>query len=268
MATRVVTEPLSAALSRNRMVFDALSLLMPFDLPGEGKVRIGEPGDGGYVLVDRLRPSQPVISFGIGPSTNFEMDMAERGHDILLFDHTIDALPATHPRFTWFREGVADVSDPEHALFPLAVHMDKLPAGGVAPILKMDVEGVEWAVLGGAPPELLTRFEQIALELHGLSTLDEPAFNASAQAALRNLAAHFTLCHVHANNFSPVRMVGGFPVPEGLEVTYIRSDLVTRAPSATIYPTPVDTPNYHYWPDHLLWYFPFLPGSGAMRFPG
>lgn len=268
MAIRVVTEPLSAALNRNRMVFEALSLLTPFDLPGERKVRIGEPGDGGYVLVDRMRPSQPVMSFGVGPSTSFETGMAERGHDILMFDHTIEALPAAHPRFTWFREGVAGTSDPEHALFSLAVHMEKLPAGGAAPILKMDVEGAEWAVLGAAAPELLTRFEQIVIELHSLNELDAPAFNASAQAALRKLAAHFTLCHVHANNFGSVKVIGGFPVPETLEVTYIRSDLVTPAPSATIYPTPVDTPNYHCWPDHLLWYFPFLPGSEALQFPG
>jgi hypothetical protein len=244
-----------------------LSLLTPFDLPGQCKVRVGEPGDGGYVLVDRLRPNQPVMSFGVGPSTSFEMGMAERGHDVLMFDHTIDGLPGRHPRFTWFREGVAAVSDPEHALFTLAAHLDKLPPGCVASVLKMDVEGAEWAVLGAEPRGSLTRFEQIVLELHSLNELDAPAFNAGARAALRKLAADFTLCHVHANNFGAVRVVGGFSVPEALEVTYIRSDLVTRAPSATIYPTPIDTPNYHYWPDHLLWYFPFLPGSGAMRFP-
>jgi len=33
---------------------------VPFDLPREGvRVRIGEPGDGSYVMVDRLRASQP-----------------------------------------------------------------------------------------------------------------------------------------------------------------------------------------------------------------
>ena len=80
MAVRVVTEPVSAALARGRMVFEALSLLTPFDLPGERKLRIGEPGDGSYVLIDRLDPSQPIMSFGVGPSTSFETGIAERGH--------------------------------------------------------------------------------------------------------------------------------------------------------------------------------------------
>src|SRR5438067_11007102 len=107
MTVRTVTEPVAAALGRNRRVFDALALLIPFDLVAEGKVRIGEPGDGGYVLVDRLRPRQPVMSFGVGPSTSFETALAERGHEILLFDHTNEALPASHERFTWYREGLA-----------------------------------------------------------------------------------------------------------------------------------------------------------------
>jgi tetratricopeptide (TPR) repeat protein len=267
MTLRPVLEPASVALRRQKMVFEALSLLMPFDLPGERKVRIGAPGDGSYVMVDRLRPSQPVMSFGVGPSLNFDLGMAERGHDILLFDHTIDKLPAAHPRFTWFREGIASVSDPGRALFTLAEHLAKLPAGSEAPILKLDVEGAEWEVLGEAPAGLLGRFEQITLELHQVARLDEPRFNAGVQKALRKLAADFTLCHVHANNFGGVPIVGGFPVPEALEVTYVRSDLVTRAPSTTIYPSALDAPNYQQWPDHLLWYFPFLPGSETFEFP-
>jgi hypothetical protein len=51
-----------------------------------------------------------------------------------------------------------------------------------------------------------------------------------------------------------------------LELTYIKSSLVTRAPSTTIYPTELDAPNFHHFPELLLWYFPFLPGSNAIDF--
>lgn len=267
MAIRTVTEPVAVGIRRQRTVFDALSLLTPFDLVGARKVRIGNPGDGSYVMVDRLRPSQPVMSFGIGPSVNFELAMAERGHRVLLFDHTIHKLPGTHPRFTWFREGIASISEPTRALFTLAEHMLKLPDGGDPPILKLDVESAEWAVFGEAPAELLRRFEQISVELHQLGRIAEPQFNATMQKALQKLSADFTLCHVHANNFGAVHVACGFAVPEALEVTYIRTDLVMRAPSTTLYPTEADSPNYPYWPEHLLWYFPFLPGSETIKFP-
>ena len=82
------------------------------------------------------------------------------------------------------------------------------------------------------------------------------------------LAARFTLCHVHANNFCTVRILADcFPIPETLELTYIRSDLVTRTPSRTFYPTEIDEPNYPQFPELLLWYFPFLPGSNTIQFP-
>ena len=63
------------------------------------------------------------------------------------------------------------------------------------------------------------------------------------------------------------RRSSGFPVPETLEVTYIRTELVTVAPSTTYYPTPLDTGNCLDWPDFPLWFFPFVPGSAKTVFP-
>jgi hypothetical protein len=268
MADRPMTEPLESGIARQRGVFEALSLLTPYDLPAERKIRIGGPGDGGYVMVDRLRPAQAVMSFGVGPSVAFDQDLASRGHAVLLFDHTIAALPAEHAGFTWYAEGVAGAADPARRLYTLADHMAKLPHGGEAPILKMDVEGAEWEVLTETSMGLLRRFEQIVLELHELPRLEERRFRSMAWKALATMSSSFTLCHVHANNFGAIRMVCGFPIPETLEVTYIRSDLVAPAPSMTFYPTPLDTGNSLAWPDYPLWFYPFVPGAAKAAFPG
>jgi hypothetical protein len=266
MAERVVTERVEVALKRQRSVCDTLRLLTPFDLPRERKRRFGTPGDGSYVLVDRLRADQPILSFGVGPSVNLELELAERGHEVLLFDHTVDALPSEHPRFTWYREGVGAPANAEGPLLTLQTHMAKLPWGAGAPILKLDVEGHEWSVLETVPRETLRRFEQIAVELHGLQFLDGAPFRALAQRVLRRLAEDFTICHVHANNFNHLATCSNFTVTASLEVTYIRSDLVERAPSRTFYPTVEDSPNYAVLPDHRLWFFPFLPGSAEAVF--
>jgi hypothetical protein len=267
MTFRPVDEPLEAGIARQRGVFEALSLLMPHDLPAERKIRIGGPGDGGYVLVDRLRPAQAVMSFGVGTTVSFDHDLAQRGHQVLLFDHTIDALPSEHERFTWYREGVAGEGDPTRGLFTLADHMAKLPPGGEAPILKLDVEGAEWDVLTETPMGLLRRFEQIVIELHELDRLEERPFRSMAWKALATLSSAFTLCHVHANNYGRIHAVSGFPVPDTLEVTYIRTDQVMPGPSATFYPTALDSGNCLDWPDFPLWFYPFMPGSGAATFP-
>src|ERR1700683_880951 len=161
MALRTILEPASVCTERQRMVFDTLSFLKPFDLVDAAKIRVGGAGDGSYVIVDDTSSRLPVMSFGVGPSVDFEIGMAERGHDVLLFDHTIDALPGVHSRFTWFKEGVAGVSAAEQRLFTLAEHMNKLPRECGGSVLKLDVEGEEWNVFEGVTPETLLRFHQI-----------------------------------------------------------------------------------------------------------
>ena len=109
---RSVPNPMKVPLMPQTRVLAALRHLVPYDEPGIGKLRLGGPHDGGYVMLDALAPSQTVLSFGVGPTVTFDADMAERGHDVLLFDHTVDALPQSHPRFRWFRQGVAGQPDP------------------------------------------------------------------------------------------------------------------------------------------------------------
>ena len=267
MALRTVIEPASAGINRQKMVFETLQLLIPFDLPRKRKVRIGQSGDGSYVLVDRLNVSQPVMSFGVGPSVQFEAHLANLGHEILLFDHTVETLPEAHRHFRWFREGVEGHSVPQRGLFTLEEHLAKLPKDCDTAILKMDVEGSEWNVFSETSTEVLRRFEQVTFELHDVPRIEQPDFNTVARRVLSKLASIFTLCHVHANNFSRVRVLADcFPMPETLELTYIRTDLVSRASSKTIYPTELDKPNFHQFPELMLWYFPFVPGSDAIRF--
>ncbi len=245
-------------------VIRTLALLAPHDTPGLGRRRIGGDGDGGYVLADCLTPDQAVLSLGIGPDLSFDHELAEQGHHIVMLDHTITALPQTHPNFTWLHNGIGPAASDDGVMLPLDTLLDRLPASQAAPILKMDVEGAEWDVLASAAPATLRRFAQITLELHTLLALGEPGFNTTAHAALANLLHDFLPIHVHGNNFGILGQVGGLPCPETLEVTYLRHDLAQFAPSTTWFPTPLDRPNFDELPDHLLWFFPFAPGSAAL----
>ena len=104
--------------------------------------------------------------------------------------------------------------------------------------------------------------------MHGLVRLEENDFNFMARNALAKLASRFTLCHVHTNNFGHIGIIANcFPIPETLELTYIRTERITRVPSATVYPTELDHPNFHQFPELMMWYFPFIPGSDAIKFP-
>jgi tetratricopeptide (TPR) repeat protein len=247
MAEPLVAELLETALERRRMVFDALALLLPYDLPDERKVLIGAPGHSGWVLVDRLRPSQPVVSVAAGASGEFEAAMAARGHAV----HLVDPAAAPEAGQCWLAAGLA-----------------RLPAGADAPILKFDRKGAEWDLLAAAPADVLARFEQIALGISFAKQIGNPAFNGQVQSVLRNLTRHFTLCHVRADPTAEINILGGFPVLASLDLTYVRSDLVERVPSTTVYPTPIDgSDGRQHWPEQPLWFFPFAPGSATWTLP-
>jgi hypothetical protein len=127
-------------------------------------------------------------------------------------------------------------------------------------VLKLDVEGAEWAALAATPVGLLCRFEQVVIELHDLHRFGEEDWRATAVAGLGKLAQHFILHNVHGNNYAPLAIVDGvLPVPDVIEVSYIRSDLAERRPSSTLFPSHLDVPNDPLRPEMPLWYFPFLP---------
>ena len=80
-------------------------------------------------------------------------------------------------------------------------------------------------------------------------------------AALRNINKVFTLFNVHANNCRPLGFVGGFAVADTLELSFVKTELIVRKPSQTIYPDQQDMANNHAVSDHPLLFFPFLPSS-------
>ncbi len=237
-----------------------LAHFAPRDVPGERKIRIGNPGgDGGYVLLDRFRPGQICYSFGIAQEITFDLDLAERGLEVFMFDPTIEGLPQAHPRCHFRREGIGPAADAGKSLFSLAEHMARLGHDRRDMILKMDVEGWEWESLAAAGAGTLAHFEQIALEIHGLRQLAKPGFRARVNAAMAALTTGHTLFHVHANNAVDLAFVEGLPVPGLLELSLVRKDVAASVPSRTVYPTEHDLPNIRWRPDHLLWFYPFLP---------
>jgi hypothetical protein len=247
-------------------VVQALALLTPYDID-RPKIRRGPATDGGYVFVDDISPDQAIVSYGISTEYSFDAEMAERGHDVYMFDHTIAGIHGTSNRMYFFREGVAGVTDPSASLYTIEDHLTRHRIAGDRLILKMDVEGAEFAALNALPECVLERFEQIVLEVHGLHQMEDFTYREKFCAVFRKLNRLFTLFHVHANNFdgpNGLHIVSGLPVSNLLELSYVRTGRVKSFPSRTLYPTSFDYPNVPK-KDKLLWFFPFLPTSVGLE---
>lgn len=237
-----------------------LSLLTPWEVGPQGKIKYGNHyGDGGYVMMKTVRPEQVVYSFGIGQNPAFDLDLARRGNLVYMFDHTIERVSAEHENFRFYREGIAGTDDPAKSLYSLDHYMIRFGHEQSDMILKIDVEGAEWESILATPDARLCQFEQIVFEFHRFHLIEDVKLRALIAGALEKLNRHFTLHHVHANNFADVTTCGGLAVCPVIETSYVRSDLVERRPSRTVFPTGLDTPCNAGKRDLMLTMFPFLP---------
>lgn len=246
----------------SRDVFDVLKLLTPFDID-LSKIQYGNKRDGCYILAD-LPSRGDVMSFGISNDIAFELDMARQSRNVFMFDHTINELPGSHKLFHYEKKGICSEGNSSNELRTLGEHIHSV--GGLRPnsILKMDVEGHEWGVFATSADEILGKFDQIVVELHWLDNLRDSTFRKTVELALRNLNAQFTLFHVHANNCRELSIVEGFMVADVIEVSFIKTDIVTRYPSKTVYPSVINKANFPGYHDYPLLFFPFMPSSATL----
>lgn len=70
---------------------------------GSGFVRIGRKNDGGYVMFDDFESRKYAYSIGIADDVSWDRDIASRGLDVYMYDHTIQGLPEKMTGSTFFR---------------------------------------------------------------------------------------------------------------------------------------------------------------------
>ena len=161
-------------------------------------VRTGREHDGGYIMLDDFHEGDIAYSFGISNDVSWDKDMASRGCDVFMYDHTIDALPEENPRFHWSKLGIADGVTQDDMLKTLdelitANHHEDMHNM----ILKMDVEGAEWGFFQQISSETLSQFSQMTFEFHGIPNHAEPELVLSV---FRKINQTHQLVHLHANN--------------------------------------------------------------------
>lgn len=186
-------------------------------------VRVGGKHDGGYIMLDDFENVKLAYSFGISNDVTWDKDIADRGIDVFLYDHTIKDLPMQNERFHFFKKGIAETDKPDGQLYSLKTlicenHHEK----DKNMILKMDIEGDEWDVLRSMEPGILKLFNQIVLELHNLTIMDD---DLEVKEVLSKLNMTHAVVHVHGNNWSSALAYEQGIMPASLEVTYVNRDV-------------------------------------------
>lgn len=235
----------------------SLEDLTVYQVPVE-KIRVGNIGDGGYVLVPSMNYDF-FLSGGLSNNIEFENAflLINPGLECHGFDKTIEAfVQEPHPGLTWFKKNIGGAETAEetnlHKYFRTYKDM----------FVKMDIEGGEYAWLASLSDEQLCRMKQLVIEAHWPLTEER-----WATIYTRLAKTHF-LVHVHGNNNVGCSMIGGRALPDVLELTYVRrSDWLQLRKNTRGFPHEgLDYPNYSVNPEHGLRGYPFewpLDGWGC-----
>jgi hypothetical protein len=231
-----------------------LDYFIPKDGVGKNLMRMGRNYDGGYIMVDDFGKCEAAYSFGIADDVSWDLDVAKRGIDVFLYDHTIETLPIQDKRFHFFRTGICGTSGEGKNLKTLQEILTE--NGHIASknlILKIDVEGAEWNAFEKTSSEIIDNFAQIAVEFHSVNKVDDKDKWDQMLHVFEKLNSTHQVVHVHANNFGSFDIIGGIPFPNTWEVTYLRRRGNEFTKSEKCYPVKnLDMPNNPEAADFLL----------------
>ena len=192
-------------------------LLNTKEVVGKKRILVGLKKDGCYVLLDDFEGTKICYSIGISNNIQFDEDLAKRGIDIYMYDHTIDGLPSYNERFHWKKIGLCGNNKTNPQLKTLE---DLIKENGHTSeknmILKLDIEFFEWESLIDVEEETLNQFKYIAIEYHFIKPL---AYKLYYQV-LKKLHKTHQVFYVRCNSYAKVNF-GNNRICMILEVSYI-----------------------------------------------
>ena len=173
-----------------------LNVLQPVALENCELARFGSAYDGGYILCANLFANFKVgYSYGIGPNDDWGCDLATRYqvpvHQYDCFDPARPSCPTGQTIFHNECIGAQATTIDGRTFDTLAQQLATHGNQGV--IVKMDVEGAEWASLAATPDAVLDRIDQLPMEMHGYDA-------AMILPVVEKLKRTFYVVNLHFNN--------------------------------------------------------------------
>ncbi len=219
-------------------------------------IRLGSRRDGGYLVPDDLTGIKACFSPGVGCSSTFEKDCADRGMKVFLADGFVDQPRQPHELFVFTKKYIGSKTNDNYITMDDWVK-SSLPDSHEDLLLQMDIEGSEYDVLTSASDNLLKRFRIIVIEFHFLDKLRTKSFFNLASRVFEKILQSHTCVHNHPNNYAGLIKYRGLEIPEVIELTFLRNDRVSNPSFARIFPHPLDADNSRKQPSVPLpacWY--------------
>jgi hypothetical protein len=225
-------------------------------VPAVGLIRVGPPGDGGYLVPNDFEGVKALFSPGVDKTSRFEAEMADKGMDVFLADYSVDGPAENHDRFKFIKKYIGCYnSDKQITLGDWVSQSMGIEEGDL--MLQMDIEGFEYEVLLNTDALLLDRFRTIVLELHEVGRIFDRGRFFLFQAFFHKVLSKHVVVHIHPNNCCGTITMHGITVPHVLELTLYRRDRPLTDLPVGPFPNALDAPNVKGRQDIVLprdWY--------------
>ena len=186
------------------------------------RILLGDKKDGSYVLLNDFLNIKIAYSFGIGKAIQFDKELANKGIDVYMYDHTINSLPLEHKKFHWKKLGICGSNSKNKTfkrLEELIVENGHINEENM--ILKIDIEYMEWDVLFELKEDILKHFKYILIEYH---FEDETNFNNQNiyYNVLKKIHKNHQAFYIRCNGNTKTKVnFGNNRICPFLEVSYI-----------------------------------------------
>jgi hypothetical protein len=209
------------------------NFLKPFDEP---VIRIGNTGDGGYVVPIQALTASGLISLGLGTNWTFEQHWAIVCPEnfIHAYDKTLNVGSLdSNQREIYDKFFIGRVTHfNEHATIDNI--KDILSKGFGLVFLKMDIEGAEYSLFPVIKDA--TNLIGMSIEFHALDIRRK-----DFESIIKHLNRRYRIVHLHANNYGGI---GQDNLPHTLEITFLHRQLCkSNNKRNDVYLLKYDSPN-------------------------
>ena len=207
--------------SSEKKISKTLKKLLPYEID-VSLIRLGEKNDGGYLVPDDFVGIDKNYSAGVGFLTQFEKDLETRyliKSDMLDFNEIEKTILPSKASF--FKKKLGLVSNNQEISINDWIIKDDKDI-----ILKLDIEGDEYASLIDISEENLKKVRILVIELHDLRHLRNDIFLNLFDKVINKLNNYFYVCHLHINNISKIKKIGNYLLPDMIEMPFIRKNRV------------------------------------------
>lgn len=214
----------TTGLTPKSEVLNLLGRIRPQD-NGHKLVRVGGPGDGGYLIPDDVNDISECFSPGSNKLSNFESEIAHRWRIKSFICDSGDEKPSNLSDFQEFTEAWVGPSTDGKKYISLHDWVEEKSQSDGDLMLQIDIEGAEFLTLMAASTQLLKRFRIVVIELHFLEALKNKwAFDQIYLPFFDKILKEFDVVHLHPNNCCGTWTYGDFEFPRIIELTLHRKD--------------------------------------------